>query len=97
MTDKNKQQVKFLPLQWAMSCTCNALSSDLILFYLCYDGIDLTGMSRVAPLVDVAPLHAAKRHEVGDGFLFKSQRAGSAMNGAVTWAQSWFAIGLQIF
>ena len=31
-----------------------------------------------------------------DGFLLKSQRVGSAMNGAVAWAQSWCAIGLQV-
>ncbi len=62
MMHKNKQQVKLLPLQWAMCCTCDTLSSDLIFFYLCYDSIDSTGMGRVAPLVDAVPLHAAKRH-----------------------------------
>ena len=96
MTGKNKQQVKLLPLQWTTSCTCDTLSSDLVFFYLCYDIVDSTGAGRVAPLVDVVPLHAAKRHEVGDGFLLKSQRVGSAMNGAVIWAQIWCAIGLQV-
>ena len=32
MMAKNKQQVKLLPLQWAASCTCDALSSDLDFF-----------------------------------------------------------------
>ena len=96
MMHKNKQQVKLLPLQWVTCCICNALSYDLVFFYLCYDGIDSTGMGRVAPLVDVVSLHAAKRHEVGDGFLLKSQRVGLAMNGMVAWARSWFAIGLQV-
>ena len=73
MSDKNKQQVKLLPLQWAMCCTCDALLSDLVFFCLSYDGIDSTGTGSIAPLVDVIPLHAAKRHEVGDGFLLKSQ------------------------
>ncbi len=38
-------------------------------------------MGRVSPLVDVITLHAAKRHEVGVGFLLKSQQVELAMNG----------------
>ena len=70
------------------------MSSRLTLYFFLYDGIDSTGMGRVAPLVDVVPLHAAKRNEVGDGFLLKSQQVGLAMNGAVAWAWNRFALGL---
>ena len=72
-----------------MSCTCDTLSSDLVFF-------SFVITSLTAMVVDVIPLHAAKRHEVGDGFLLKSQRVGLAMNGTVAWAQSWCAIGLQV-
>lgn len=73
MMDKYKQQVKLLLLQWTMSCTCDPLLPDLVFVYLCYVSIDSTGAGRVAPLVDDIPLHTTKRHEVGYGFLLKSQ------------------------